>query len=586
MSVHIRSWLRTAFVQAWPYALLVMTFWIVRYWYSGEFGLYEDDLTHLPTAATMSLHEVFQFAFNPDRIINLYGQGHPLHYTFIYLFTNIGWRIGDLQGVYWLGFTIEALNICLFYSLLKRVHSKPLGVLGGLAYAIFSADTTQAYLTFSLGIHTSITLFMLASHAYLSGLTWLTYPLAALMLLTYESAYTVFFAFPLIITRPERRSLREIARHVLVLGMILAGLIAWRFIVGDNRVSDLGITAGILTPIVHMLQGPVVSLGTFLYRPIQTIQGIDLDVFAVLLSGFVLWLIIVKRMDLQTPGSMSDSISSLKPLLQTSMSLMKRFFSMWQSLHIEMKNLVRISSSGLIMLVLAYPLTFTVRAYAISGRDTRVHSTGVIGAAVLIGAVLLLILWIAKIYQKEVWAGIALGVWFGLMAGYGMVIQRDYRVAWRYQQDFWSELVHLLPDVGEGDAILVDPGALIDTRQIGANYWNLPVVLEQLYRFPAEWDKPTWVYRLAEGWEGDILSEDKKFILNAVTAYTPPSTYADVDPNHIILISTEGGRLTRFGGPITIGDHVVDIKPLPSIYGEPSFERGFLYPYLIEAGGN
>ena len=35
------------------------------------------------------------------------------------------------------------------------------------------------------------------------------------------------------------------------------------------------------------------------------------------------------------------------------------------------------------MLILAYPLTFTVRAYAISGRDTRVHLGAVLGAALL-----------------------------------------------------------------------------------------------------------------------------------------------------------------------------------------------------------
>ena len=584
MKGHTKEGLRTVFGRVWPYLLLVMGFWIVRYWYSGEFGLYEDDLTHLPIAAAMSLQEVLRFSFDPDRILNLYGQGHPLHYTFIYLLTNIGWRLGDLQGPYWIGFAVQAINICLFYSLLKRVHSKPLGVLGGLAYILFSADTTQAYLTFSLGIHTSLTLFMLAAHAYLSGLLWLSYPLAAMMLLTYESAYSVFFAFPLIITRPRRKSFREMAKHVVILGMILVVAISWRFLVGDDRVGDLGIAASIRTPIVHMLQGPVVSLGTFIYRPIQTLQGLDLDVIIVFLLSFVLWLVIAMRMDLHTPGSLRESVSGFKSILQSGLGFKKRVMRLWGSLHPEIKVLIQIAFSGVIMLVLAYSLTFTVRAYAISGRDTRVHATGVIGAAVLIGAILLSILWFAEIYKKKMWVGVILGVWVGLMTGYGFVIQRDYRFAWQYQKDFWSELVLLLPDVDEGDAILVDPEGLTDTRQIGANYWNLPVVLEQLYIFPTEWQQPTWVYRLSEGWEGRILSEEKQFDLNAATSFTPPSTYAVIDPNHVILISTEGGKLARLGGSIKIGGQAVTIKPLPSEFGEPLYERGFLYQYLVGEG--
>src|SRR4030042_2325801 len=145
--------LRPIAQRVWPYALLMVTLWVVRYWHSAAFGFYEDDLTHLPRAAAMSLGEVFAFAFDPARIANLYGQGHPLHYTFIYLLTNLGWRLGGIQGPYWLGFCVQAVNLCLFYALLRRIHSQALGVLGGLAYVLYSADTTQAYLTYSLGLH-------------------------------------------------------------------------------------------------------------------------------------------------------------------------------------------------------------------------------------------------------------------------------------------------------------------------------------------------------------------------------------------------------------------------------------------------
>ena len=151
--------------RAWPYVLLIGLFWVVRYWHSADFGLYEDDLTHLPTAVTMSGAELLQFVFDPVRNLRLYGNGHPLHFTLIFTLANLGWRLGDLNGPYWIGFVIGAINVALVCALFTRVHSKALGVLGGLAYVLYSADTTQAFLTHSLGLQPSITLFLIATHA-------------------------------------------------------------------------------------------------------------------------------------------------------------------------------------------------------------------------------------------------------------------------------------------------------------------------------------------------------------------------------------------------------------------------------------
>ncbi len=233
------------------------------------------------------------------------------------------------------------------------------------------------------------------------------------------------------------------------------------------------------------------------------------------------------------------------------------------------------------MMVLAYPLTFTVRAYAISGRDTRVHAAGVIGAAFLLGAVMLLILWIADSYQRKRVAVLLLAVWLGLMAGFGFVIQRDYRLAWTYQQEFWSDLVQLVPDVEDGTVILVDPGGLTDTRHIGANYWNLPRVLEQLYVFPGDWDRPPRVYRLTENWKDGIITSDGVLALDASTVFAPPSTLGMADPANAILITTDDGKPNRVQAPIGIGDQIIEFMT-SSRMNEPQFAHGFLYRYLID----
>lgn len=44
--------------------LLIVTFWVARYWYFTQFGLYEDDLTIIPRAIQMNFSELFNFIFD------------------------------------------------------------------------------------------------------------------------------------------------------------------------------------------------------------------------------------------------------------------------------------------------------------------------------------------------------------------------------------------------------------------------------------------------------------------------------------------------------------------------------------------
>jgi hypothetical protein len=175
---------------------------------------------------------------------------------------------------------------------------------------------------------------------------------------------------------------------------------------------------------------------------------------------------------------------------------------------------------------------------------------------------------------------ILLAAWIGLMTGYGFVIQQDYRLAWEYQVDFWTDLVQLVPDVGAGTVILVDPEGLTDTRQIGANYWNLPRVLDQLYQFPEEWKPPPRVIRLASDWEAEILDDSGMLILNASTTFAPASTYGTFDPSDVVLVEVVQGELVRISGPVVLGGRELQLRP-KTLPGEPAYAPGFLHEYLV-----
>jgi hypothetical protein len=96
-------------------SFLAITQWVARYWHSGRFGWYEDDLTIIPRAVQMTNAELWAFVSN--YIINFYGHARPLSDSLIYLLSHSGWKLGGMWGAYWIGYGIAVLNASLFYTL-------------------------------------------------------------------------------------------------------------------------------------------------------------------------------------------------------------------------------------------------------------------------------------------------------------------------------------------------------------------------------------------------------------------------------------------------------------------------------------
>jgi hypothetical protein len=246
----------------------------------------------------------------------------------------------------------------------------------------------------------------------------------------------------------------------------------------------------------------------------------------------------------------------------------------------SMVSVFKALSTGLVLLLLAYPLTFTVRARAISGRDTRVHFAAVVGAAIVIGCVCLLILLISTAYRRKMIGSIVLAFSFALLMGYGFVVQKDYEDAWKYQKTFWTEAVRLIPDVKSGTVIIVEPQAFEDTVQIGANIWNTPRVLEFLYNFPAEWEEPPRLYRLISGWQNNLIQDGFTLKLDENTTLSPPTLHRTVESTDIIFLQVRSDRLTRRLEPLDIDNLEFPVKQASS-FGEPPFEKGILFDVII-----
>ena len=537
---HSKPGWKKALETLWPLPLLLLLYGGIRYWHYAQFGFYEDDHHYVLRAINMPQKEFFPYLFNIGHILRFYDAGHPLHPRLITLGTKIGWWLSEVRGIYWVSFFIGSVNIALFYSLLRRMHSVSLGVIGSLFFVLYPADTTQAYLTFALGLQPSITFFLLAAHSYLSGSRWLPYGFAVLSLFTYETVFPIFFALPFLDGIDKQDKFRIIRRHAFLTAAILVGVIIWRAAVGENRLSALSFGEAISTPLVHSLQGPIVVLGTFLYRPVQVLQSMTPGlwiVIGILMISITLLLLKVY------PNVIQKERPGVEPHQQTRGGKRMGWLlwrDRWEQIDQGIRSLLWFAGTGLLMLILAYPLTFTVRAYAISGRDTRVHAAGVLGAALLLGSLTLLVLSLISNRHGRRWVVLGISIWLSLLGGFGFIVQQDYVLAWDYQQEFWSSLMPFIDDLEDGTIILIDPEGLGEPRFIAANTWSLPNVLKHLYVFPEHWETMPRVHRLLPDWRSRTLENSIE-----IKALDFMWEYVVVPWDDVILLETEEGAVSN-----------------------------------------
>jgi len=546
---------------------LGVIFWVARYLLSAHFGLYEDDLTRIPDAISMNFNEIWgHLTF----LMTHYFANRPLHEGFIYIFSWLGWQINGLWGSYWIGFLIGVINIALFYLLLTKLHSRLLGLLGGLAFALFSADTTQAYLTLSLGGQISNTLLLLAFHVYLFGPRWLSYLLVyPIILFAYETPFLVFLAAPLL-EKPQgsRHFWKTALLHGAILLVMLLSSFLMRYSRGGSISFEMGYREALYTALVQLIQGPAVALGTYLLRPYQVLVALNPAASSASLICFIVIALYLSAGDFDggfEPGFLADLLRVRK----------------YSELDERVRVLLRLVVAGVVMLLLAYPLTFTTRLTAISGRTTRGHLAGVSGASLVLACFAYALQAIFASYSHRRIANIFLAGIFGLLVGFGILIQQDYVKAWELQKEFWAELLPLIPDASGQTAILIQPEGLKDVAQIGANTWNLSRVLNQVYLFPTAAASVPRVYRLAPDWRSKIVTADGLFQINQETVTAPPDNYSSFESNNVILISTDNGILKRVPGPLEINGIAYPLKPrTDSVL--PSLPHGILYQLLLD----
>jgi hypothetical protein len=267
--------------------------------------------------------------------------------------------------------------------------------------------------------------------------------------------------------------------------------------------------------------------------------------------------------------------------------------------------LKKLTLLGLTLLVLSYPLMFTRAATEINGRNSRVHMTAAIGAAILVGLLSYLLVNLANNNLTKNIANAGLAVFFSLLVGFGLTVQQENQMTWAYQRAFWTDVIQLCPDIAPETIILVDAPLNTGKHLHSFIQWGVPMTLREIYKFPQTWarldelpktdDLPRWyywrkytfypkVYRLNPNWQ-DLIVSQGKFDFNPKSQafeyflqWEPPRL---IDSHDLILLEEKNGKLFRRTEPLTIGDRVFEFKPVSQSTLQ-SFGKGVLYNYLID----
>jgi hypothetical protein len=498
--------------------------WIAQFHHFRDFGLYEDDYWFVSEAMGKDpsyLVSRFQTAFTT------LPQGRPFGFFLPDLLSFIGDKLGGLPAIYLVGFAVVTLNAFLCYRLLRERLPVAAAAVGAAVFCLFPADTTRILLTHDFQLQPSLTFALLSGLAYATGRLPLAYVMSLGTLLSYESGFLAVFALPLFLRIWDRRMLRELIRHALILAGVLLGAILLRYAVGEGRAtSSVGGVVDILPPLVgSLILGPARSLAGMVYGPIRGVPTWDLEALIVGLFVALGFAVLLTRV---RPGRRDGA----------------------------RREALEVAAAGAVMLVLGYGLAFThFPPNALVGRGTSVHLGATLGMSVLAAGLAWLLL--------STWPKVATALLAGyvaLAAGYYVTIERDFIHSWQLQRAFWQDVVACCSDLRDGTVLLYELNPSEEPTFIFANSWADPLVLGETFGFPRTWSNPPRLFSLTQ-WM-DRAQPDGDHLRWWVPGASWDEHWEELPQANVILLRrAPDGALVRIPGVVEVAGHALELKP-------------------------
>lgn len=528
-------------------SLMAVTFF-AHFFYMSGFGLYEDDYTLINVNWSGA-----QVWYSIKDAFASWSYGRPFGYLMMYGFTYIGSKFGGLAGIYLIGYMIVVLNSVLVYCVLRKITPVLFAFLGAMVFCLFPADTTKEFLTHDFGVQTGITFMLLASLAYLNGKRIMAYALICVSFLIYESMMLAFILVPLLNHKLDKQAMLVWLKHVVIIAFLIGILMVVRMIMGDSRLESEVVDADklylVFKAISSMAAGPLISLSTFLARPVTAVLEANAAAWLIAAASLPGLYILLKHI-----SAYHDKASS-----HTARENIARVNGDLLSVHIEGRKditiAVRLMIVGSAMWCLSYALAFTDVHWPplkLAGRLSSVHIAGTFPAAVFVSGLLWLVYEIGKSNKKVFLTMTA--VYFSVLVAWGVVIQNDYTRSWEQQRRFWQDLIKLAPDFTKRNFIIVMlQDDIPKTRYIHTHSWADGMVLGKLLNLSDDLIGKEYpvVYIIDRSQFGNFVNAKGRLAYRGET-YISSYIKMLIDPEKTVMLNYKSGKLARIKDEVVI----------------------------------
>ncbi len=492
-------------------------------------------------------------------------QGRPLGFLLGLELPYLGYHIAGIFGMFAIGWLILSGNAVLLYTLLARRLPSPLPFVAALMFLLFPADTTRPFLCHAHILQPSLTFALVAAHLMLCRPGWrhaLGYLVAALCLITYETAMLPLFAVPLldwplaasrngVRSTSIRRFAVRFAAHVILL-MTWVGIVALtRAHAGEYRA--VGATGGKGTVLAQVALGSIIG-------PSSATQ-------ACLRQP---WRQVVHVVHRPSHAAVIVGVSALFATTLRARRLPDRAAAR------------RAVVFGAAAVAVSYLFCFThYPPTCEEGQSTSVHMAAVIGFATLTAGGYG---WLLLRFRRLATALAAL--YFGLLFGQAVDEQAGFATIWHERQSFWTQVLLLCPDLTDRTVILCDGTLPQPTWLMPGNLWSDAMVPGQVYRFPDAWRLPPMLAAYPRKPGEDWRSVVRRGATGRLVWRTPPCNCPAgqaLDGSTTILLRLDGaGRVTRVVGPVAVAGMTFRFRPPPLPGTRPPFPKLPFYGLLVD----
>jgi hypothetical protein len=492
----------------------------------ADYGFYEDDYWGIVPWLKAPISDLWASTID---LLQTWPTGRPLNHILPPWFSWIGYHIDGFQGIYLLGFLVHSVNAFLIYLLLRKWLDHWSAILGGCFLVLLPPDTTRILLLHNAHIHTSLTFLLLGLLIQETRFRILSYPIAGLSLLSYETAFLPFIVFPLFFVGRNKR-IRQWVIHLAGCAAVLAIVFGIRLHLGDARANSVisGPGGMVWRMVSSMWIGPETSLHTLVKAVVEAPHS--QSSFAFVFAGLVvIMLLTLPRLIRKDESGIADFPSQAE--------------------------IVKVLLAGLASWIFAYALTLTnYPPTQLAGRLTSTHIAAVFGLACAMAAGVSYFRSLSPTLKIVTTATASLLI--GLFVLYSFRIQSGYATSWSQERVFWRQVVRLCPDIDPATRIILLGKEPSQNQFILANSWADLHVLEDAF---AGDDHPLLFYYGGMAKLADIRYED-----GVVT--WKPLFWGDereaLNLDDVIILSENGNDITR------ISECQIPELPFP-LYSKP-----------------